>query len=42
MEFGLALSPTLARTRYAYGAAMILNVLVGDLIVINLGIDLGR
>jgi len=34
-----------ARSRhswYAYGAAMILNVLVGDLIVINLGIDLGR
>ena len=35
-------NPNPTVTRYAYGSAMILNVLFGDLLVINLGIDLGR
>ena len=38
----VSLTPLLSRYRYAFGAGMILNVLIGDLFVIGLGIDLAR
>ena len=38
----LSHDPLLPLCRYAFGAGMILNVLIGDLFVIGLGIDLAR